>query len=99
MTIRWYPGHMGKAQEKMAEAIRKIDVIIEVLDARLPSSSSNHQLDEMRRNKPCIKVLNKHDLADPAITKAWVRHYENGLQLAWARYCSGLSPQSIEVKA
>jgi ribosome biogenesis GTPase A len=68
---------MGKAQEKMAEAIRKIDVIIEVLDARLPLSSSNHQLVEMRRNKPCIKVLNKHDLADPAITKAWVRHFEH----------------------
>ena len=76
MTIRWYPGHMGKAQEKMAEAIRKIDVIIEVLDARLPFSSSNHQLEEMRRNKPCIKVLNKHDLADPASTKAWVNYFE-----------------------
>ncbi len=76
MTIRWYPGHMGKAQEKMAEAIRKIDIIVEVLDARLPASSANHQLVEMRRNKPCIKVLNKHDLADPAITKAWVRHFE-----------------------
>ncbi len=76
MTIRWYPGHMGKAQEKMAEAIRKIDVIVEVLDARLPLSSSNYQLEEMRRNKPCIKVLNKHDLADPAVTKAWVRHFE-----------------------
>lgn len=76
MTIRWYPGHMGKAQEKMAEAIRKIDVIIEVLDARLPLSSSNYQLEEMRRNKPCIKVLNKNDLADPAVTKAWVRHFE-----------------------
>ncbi len=76
MAIRWYPGHMGKAQEKMAEAIRKIDVIVEVLDARLPSSSANHQLNEMRRNKPCIKVLNKHDLADPAVTKAWVRYFE-----------------------
>jgi ribosome biogenesis GTPase A len=67
---------MGKAQEKMAEAIRRIDVIIEVLDARLPSSSSNLQLEEMRRNKPCIKVLNKNDLADPAVTKAWLRHFE-----------------------
>ncbi|HIJ87869.1 MAG TPA: ribosome biogenesis GTPase YlqF [Desulfuromonadales bacterium] len=76
MTIRWYPGHMGKAQEKMAEAIRKIDVIVEVVDARLPASSSNCQLVEMRRNKPCIKVLNKHDLADPAATKAWVRYFE-----------------------
>ncbi len=77
MTIRWYPGHMGKAQEKMAEAIRKIDVIIEVIDARLPLSSSNHQLEEMRRAKPCIKILNKHDLADPAVTKAWVRYFES----------------------
>ena len=76
MTIRWYPGHMGKAQEKVAEAIRKIDVIVEVVDARLPLSSSNCQLEEMRRNKPCIKILNKHDLADPAVTKAWVRYFE-----------------------
>ena len=76
MAIRWYPGHMGKAQEKMAEAIRKIDVIVEVVDARLPLSSSNCQLEEMRRNKPCIKILNKHDLADPAVTKAWVRYFE-----------------------
>lgn len=76
MTIRWYPGHMGKAQEQISEAIRKIDVVIEVLDARLPASSSNHQLAEMRRNKPCIKVLNKKDLADPAVTKAWVRTFE-----------------------
>jgi len=67
---------MGKAQEQMAESIRKIDVIIEVLDARLPASSSNHQLEEMRRNKPCIKLLNKNDLADPAVTKAWVRYFE-----------------------
>lgn len=67
---------MGKALEKMSEAIRKIDVVIEVLDARLPWSSSNYQLQEIRRSKPCIKLLNKHDLADPATTKAWVRHFE-----------------------
>ena len=76
MTIRWYPGHMDKARDQMSESIRKIDVIIEVLDARLPESSSNPLLEELRRNKPCIKVLNKHDLADPAITKAWVRSFE-----------------------
>lgn len=67
---------MGKALEKMSEAIKKIDVVIEVLDARLPSSSSNYQLQEIRRSKPCIKLLNKHDLADPLVTKAWVRHFE-----------------------
>ena len=76
MAIEWYPGHMSKARAQMAEQIRKIDVVVEVLDARLPSSSSNHLLTEIRRNKPCIKVLNKHDLADPAVTRAWVRHFE-----------------------
>lgn len=67
---------MGKAHEKISELIRKIDVIIEVLDARLPYSSSNHLLEELRRNKPCIKVLNKNDLADPTVTKAWIRNFE-----------------------
>ena len=76
MTIRWYPGHMSKALEEISTLVRKIDLIIEVLDARLPYSSSNHLLEEVRRNKPCIKVLNKNDLADPAITKEWVRHFQ-----------------------
>ncbi len=76
MTIRWYPGHMGKAKEQIADLIKKTDVIIEVLDARLPDASSNHLFAELRRNKPCIKVLNKNDLADPAITRAWVRHFQ-----------------------
>ncbi len=56
--------------------IKKIDVVIEVLDARLPYSSANHKLQELRRTKPWIKVLNKHDLADPHVTKAWVREFE-----------------------
>lgn len=76
MTIQWYPGHMGKAHEQISELIRKIDVIIEVLDSRLPASSANHLLAKLRGDKPCIKVLNKNDLADPAITKAWVRTFE-----------------------
>lgn len=77
MTIRWYPGHMGKALEKIADLIKKVDVVIEVLDARLPFSSSNHQLQALRRTKPWIKVLNKHDLADPAVTKAWLRQFRS----------------------
>ncbi|HEY4745228.1 MAG TPA: GTPase, partial [Desulfuromonadaceae bacterium] len=76
MTIRWFPGHMGKSLEQVSELVRKTDVIIEVLDARLPYSSSNHLLEEIRRNKPCIKVLNKKDLADPVVTKAWVKTFE-----------------------
>jgi ribosome biogenesis GTPase A len=76
MTIEWYPGHMKKAHEQLAELVRRIDVFIEVLDARLPVSSANHLLAELRRNKPWIKVLNKNDLADPVVTKAWVRFFE-----------------------
>lgn len=67
---------MGKALEQIADLIKRVDVVIEVLDARLPVSSSNHQLEKLRRTKPWIKVLNKHDLADPLTTKAWVRHFE-----------------------
>jgi ribosome biogenesis GTPase A len=82
MTIEWYPGHMGKATLKISEMIRNVDVVIEVLDARLPASSSNKLLEELRRNKPCVKVMNKNDLADPAVTKAWVRAFEerNGIR-------------------
>lgn len=76
MKIEWFPGHMNKARRQIAEAIQGIDVIIEVLDARLPVSSANPLLEELRRGKPCIKVLNKNDLADPVVTKAWVRHFE-----------------------
>ncbi|HEY7744724.1 MAG TPA: ribosome biogenesis GTPase YlqF [Desulfuromonadales bacterium] len=76
MKIEWFPGHMNKASRQIAETIQGFDVIIEVLDARLPVSSANPLLEELRRGKPCIKVLNKNDLADPVVTKAWVRHFE-----------------------
>jgi len=68
---------MGKALEKIADLIKKVDVVIEVLDARLPLSSSNHQLQALRRTKPWVKVLNKPDLADPAITSAWLKLFKS----------------------
>lgn len=76
MKIEWYPGHMAKAKRQIAEVMPKIDVVIEVLDARLPVSSANPMLEKLRGQKPCIKVLNKSDLADPAVTEAWVRHFD-----------------------
>ncbi len=75
MAIEWYPGHMAKAKRQIAEYMPKIDVVIEVLDARLPVSSSNPVLEKLRGHKPCIKVLNKSDLADPDVTELWVRHF------------------------
>ncbi len=72
MSINWFPGHMNKARREIAKAMRETDLVIEVLDARLPSASQNPLLVELRGDKPCIKVLNKSDLADPALTEAWM---------------------------
>ncbi|MCE2570155.1 ribosome biogenesis GTPase YlqF [Motilimonas eburnea] len=75
MAVHWYPGHMHKAQREMREAMPNIDLIIEVLDARIPYSSENPVVTEVRGDKPCIKILNKSDLADPDITAAWIDYY------------------------
>jgi len=76
MAIQWYPGHMNKARKKIKESMPQIDIVIEVLDARIPASSENPLLAELRGKRPCIKLLNKSDLADPVITKAWRTHFE-----------------------
>lgn len=77
MTIQWFPGHMNIARQEAAKSMETVDVIIEVLDARMPEASSNPMITELRlhRQRPCLKVLNKADLADPAITKAWLQVY------------------------
>lgn len=77
MPIQWYPGHMTKARRLIAESMPSQDVVIEVLDARMPRSSENPIVTELRRHKPVIKVLSKSDLADPAVTKAWIRFFES----------------------
>ena len=76
MAVQWYPGHMHKAQKEIRRIMDDIDVIIEVLDARIPYSSENPLLRKMRGNKPCIKILNKSDLADPETSKLWQEHFE-----------------------
>lgn len=76
MSLQWYPGHMTKARRELAALIPSQDVIIEVLDARLPASSANPVITELRGATPCIKVLTKSDLADPGLTQAWIRHLE-----------------------
>lgn len=77
MAIQWYPGHMTSARKKAAETMEFTDVVIEVLDARLPAASHNPIIDEMRlfRQRPNLKVLNKADLADPASTQAWLNYF------------------------
>ena len=76
MQIQWYPGHMHKASKEIKESLPKVDLLIEVLDARIPFSSENPMLKQLRGNKPCIKVLNKSDLADPELTQQWQAYLE-----------------------
>ncbi|MFA7300595.1 MAG: ribosome biogenesis GTPase YlqF [Sideroxydans sp.] len=79
MSIQWFPGHMTSAKKKAAESMERIDVVIEVLDARVPEAGSNPIIRELRefRQRPCLKVLNKSDLADPAATQAWLAHFNH----------------------
>jgi ribosome biogenesis GTPase A len=77
MSITWFPGHMVSARKKAAETMEWTDIVIEVLDARLPEASCNPMIKELRlqRQRPCLKILNKTDLADPAVTQAWLNFY------------------------
>jgi len=76
MAIQWFPGHMHEAHLEIQAAMPKTDVVIEVLDARIPFLSQNPMLAELRGNKPCLKVLTTSDLADEAMTLAWQEHLE-----------------------
>ncbi len=76
MNYQWYPGHMTKAVRMMQENIKLIDLIIELVDARIPLSSRNPDIGELGRNKARIVLLNKSDLADPAQNKRWVKYFE-----------------------
>ncbi|MCW8890208.1 MAG: ribosome biogenesis GTPase YlqF [Sedimenticola sp.] len=76
MQIQWYPGHMHKASKEIKKTLPQVDVIIEVLDARIPFSSTNPMLSSLRGEKPCIKVLSKSDLADTTVTEQWQQYLE-----------------------
>lgn len=76
MAINWYPGHMHKANKEMTKVLPEVDLVIELLDCRLPYSSQNPAIARLAKNKPCIKILSKSDLADPEITAQWQTHFE-----------------------
>ena len=77
MAIQWFPGHMNAARKKAAETMEMTDLVVEVLDARLPAASSNPMVEELRlhRQRPCLKIMNKDDLADPKVTKEWLDYF------------------------
>lgn len=76
-TIQWYPGHMNKAKNQLEDKLNLIDVVIEVLDARLPVSSRNPMIGQITKQKPHIIILNKADLADPIQTKKWTHYFQD----------------------
>lgn len=79
--IQWFPGHMYKASKEFRKILPQVDLVIEILDARLPGSSENPMLAKLRRDKPCIKLLNKSDLSDPERLDEWVLSLERKNQV------------------
>lgn len=75
-SIQWFPGHMTKTKRKIAESLKLIDIVAEIVDARVPQSSRNPDLDELVLSKPRIIILNKSDMADPNKTREWIDFYK-----------------------
>ncbi|MBO7762888.1 MAG: ribosome biogenesis GTPase YlqF [Clostridia bacterium] len=75
-TIQWFPGHMAKTRRMMAECLPKVDIVLELLDARIPTSSSNPEIQKLTEGKPLLKILNKTSLADANATRLWCARYE-----------------------
>ena len=95
--IQWFPGHMAKALRQVKENLKSVDIVLELVDARLPESSRNPQLAEVLQDKPSIIVLTKMDLADPAETK-WINYYESMGQPAIAVNSNSGNLKIIEKK-
>ena len=77
MHFQWYPGHMTKAKRMMQENIKLIDLVIELVDARVPLASRNPDIDELGRNKSRLILLNKADLAEDRRNEEWIKYFEN----------------------
>lgn len=93
-NIQWFPGHMAKARRLIEEKLKIIDIVYEVIDARIPESSRNPMMDEILKNKDKILILNKSDLADPYMTKQWVDYYsENNVNFV---VCNSLNENILD---
>ncbi len=75
ITINWYPGHMAKARRELAESLKLIDVVVEIVDARAPAASRNPDFDDLFASKSRVVLLSKSDLADPSLSKVWMKEY------------------------
>lgn len=98
MDINWYPGHMAKAKRSLIEQLSRVDVVIELCDARLPHASRNPDLDRLMTGKKRILLLNKADLADPAATSAWLNEFRGqGLEAAPFSASSGKAKDALAI--
>ena len=96
MNIQWYPGHMTKARRMMQENIKLIDIVIELLDARVPISSRNPDIDELANNKYRLVILNKCDLADDKVNDRWQKYFEDkGIRVVKINAKSGQGMKNI----
>lgn len=99
LNINWYPGHMAKTRRQILEDLKIIDVVIELLDARIPHSSRNPDIKELTKNKKRIILLNKSDLADEKITNMWVEHFtKNGENVLVTDSATGKGIEKVNKK-
>ncbi|WP_461610410.1 ribosome biogenesis GTPase YlqF [Cytobacillus kochii] len=77
MTIQWFPGHMAKARREVTEKLKLVDIIFELVDARIPLSSRNPMIEQIIQQKPRLVLLNKADMADPILTKQWIDYFKS----------------------
>lgn len=100
MTIQWFPGHMAKARREVTEKLKLVDIVFELIDARLPLSSRNPMIDEVIHQKPRLLILNKADLADPVETEKWIRYFkEQGMEAVAVNSFQGQGLQVVTRKA
>ncbi len=95
-NLQWYPGHMAKTRRMIEENLKNIDVVVEILDARIPFSGRNPNFDDIIAGKPRLVVMNKYDLADPSITDRWISWYQNqGIKVIPISCTTGLGINKI----
>lgn len=99
-NLQWYPGHMAKTRRMIEENLKNIDVVVEILDARIPFSGRNPNFDDIIINKPRLVVMNKYDLADASITDKWTKWYQNqGIRVIPISCATGLGINKIAPEA
>lgn len=98
MEINWYPGHMAKAKRLLSDQLGRVDVVIELCDARLPHASRNPDLDKLISGKKRVLLLNKADLADPQVTSMWLNHFRGqGIDCAPYNASSGKAKDALNI--